>query len=44
MENLVLYGKTIAFLATDGFEQIELVIIVAASRIESTLLPVESNF
>jgi protease I len=24
MENLVLYGKTIAFLATDGFEQIEL--------------------
>jgi len=24
MENLILYGKTIAFLATDGFEQIEL--------------------
>jgi protease I len=24
MENLVLYGKTIAFLATDGFEQVEL--------------------
>jgi protease I len=24
MENLVLYGKTIAFLASDGFEQIEL--------------------
>jgi protease I len=24
MENLVLYGKTIAFLVTDGFEQIEL--------------------
>ncbi len=24
MENLLLYGKTVAFLATDGFEQIEL--------------------
>lgn len=55
MENMVLYGKTIAFLATDGFEQIELTepwsaiknaggtVKLVAPKIEGTIRGVHHN-